>query len=414
MHGIEGKVIRVVVAVVAIGTGISVFAADPPAANAVAASPATPSTMLQYCGISQNASAALCLAYKDKLCADGASTDQCAKTLDTPISTYCGVGVNADLKVCAAYRERTCTEGVTVDLCRKKLNQGFFGSIFDNVTSNPGLRDALGALIIAALGAVIALARRKIKVLDDRLGDPLLLRPEAAKYETRGVNVLLVGLGGSGKTSIIRALSGCGEANPAAGTSVRNVKIYNLVQEVDVQADNREITHTVNRIYIEDYAGQEAGRRLHDPAIKKREQIIPSTVICIVVDLFHPPTSADQGLAPSDSWSEKRVKEQIKEYPKGMLNGIRRMSDTCKQVCLFINKADLLTPYEASTHESILDRYSTLRSEISFEFQSVPFSTIVGAAATGWGISGHDPSKRNTPTLLELINRAATPIDLSR
>jgi len=405
---------RTLVTLLLLALGSAAGTPQAPPALPTTATPQPPS-LEQYCVTPQNASSNVCEALSNGLCTKELTTEGCHQALQAPIQQFCGNPSAANTAVCLAYKKSECPDGLSILLCDKKLSQGFFGGLFEQIAKNAQLRDAAGLLIIGVLTLLVGMASQKIRVLDARLGDPMRLRPRTSGYRTRGVNVILVGLGGAGKTSIVRALSGCGEANPAAATVPRlKVKLYSVVQEIDVIDGESSLLHDLNRIYIEDYEGQQFGNRLHDGTVRKREELIPSTVIVLVVDLFYPSKPSNQKLPSRDSWEESRVRENLKQYPEGVLNSIKLMTPKCSRVCLFINKADLVQPYDDHVEAAIMKRFQPLREDIDNEFQGCETTTIIGSAASGWGVSGVDPTSKRAVTLLEFISGALCLIDFGK
>lgn len=341
-----------------------------------------------------------------------AATTPTTPERDLPIEGYCQNPANSGTDVCKAYQSGTCVKGLTVDLCRERLSQQGFGWVVSLAKEKLISKEAVGgvfALLAAVLSFAFASATKKVKVLEQRLGDPLFARPKEREFETRAVNVLLVAEGGSGKTSLIRALSGSRSADPALPTT--SFDAYNLVWEIDLKKSDVQQVRTITRVYIEDYEGQQSKKRAHDLTLKKREEMVPATVVVILVDLFVTQKRPSPPAQPRAKWDEKRVAVQDAQYSTAYLDAVAGIASKATHVCLFINKADLIRPYEATTTDDILKRYEKLAERIAEEFRGQKFFRIVGSATTGWGVVGYGDGDNGTKTLLELIVDASVRID---
>jgi len=324
------------------------------------------------------------------------------------VEDYCKASANAETPVCKAFAAGKCVVGLKVALCRERLK-----TPWDRVREtflNSTLVDGILGLLTAAAATGLAYLRRRLKELEKRLGDPFFASTIQSAFETKGVNLVLVGEGGSGKTSIIRALSGSKIANPAQTTLTLDT--YNLVWEVDVNRGGNSKARRITRVYVEDYRGQATKDLAFNTTVVERENSIPATVMVIVVDLFRAVGPLGPPASPSANWDDDRVSLQETQYSETTLDILAGISKRIVHVCLFINKADLIRPYTRDSTANIRNRYMALATRITQEFGGVRFTSIVGSATSGWGIVGHDEADSNTKTLLEILADASVDIKL--
>src|SRR5262249_44108221 len=111
------------------------------------------------------------------------------------------------------------------------------------------------ALISAGLIALVAWLKAKLsqvktfaRDLEDRVFDPFFRRPTL--YEQYATNLILIGEGGSGKTTILHALTGSDDIKPDVATN--ELSTYTLVNEVTIERKGR-VVRRLFRIYADDY-----------------------------------------------------------------------------------------------------------------------------------------------------------------
>ena len=323
----------------------------------------------------------------------------------------CPEGVESE--VCEALEKNICLRNVenSIELCRSKLKElkeerpwwfkpreiiasSFEGHDYNQITSF--ITWAIGAL----LATIIAYFRVKINALVSRLGDPLI-KKRKVKYSTKGVNLLLIGEGGSGKTSIIRALSGSYDAAPDRSTAFP--RTYSIVHEVDIIDQNGSIKRSLERIYANDYRGQDSSQLMETKELVKREKRITSTIMVIVVDLFALAPAGGDSLEPQRQPDKKRIDSQIAAYPPNMLDIIFSLSDNLSGVVLFINKVDLIKQMPPRNVIDAKQAYEDLSTKLHERGKHFTFEVIVGAASKGLGITGFDPTEKQSTTLYEFI-----------
>jgi hypothetical protein len=125
------------------------------------------------------------------------------------------------------------------------------------------------ALFSTAMAAWLKLRfealKDKVAILSSRILDPFFTRPEL--FDQYATNLILIGEGGSGKTTIVHALSGCNEAAPDIATSIKST--YTLVNEVSIET-GQQLTRRLVRVYTDDYAGQNWTSGAQSELVKKK------------------------------------------------------------------------------------------------------------------------------------------------
>jgi GTPase SAR1 family protein len=214
----------------------------------------------------------------------------------------------------------------------------------------------------------------------------LLLPPPVGIDETRN-SVLVVGIGGTGKTSLIKALTGDANANPRISTN--EFRIYKYVQEI--QNDKGGIRRT--NMYFADYIGQdlsslilgfiEEQKRVYSPL---RHGFLNSLII--VVDLFDVPARTGDTISKSETFSKKRVNENVQEWNTQSLQAVFGLftKSQLMYICLFINKSDLLNRFDADMETLILSAYNDLRDELAQFTRGAMLECVIGSADSGQSV----------------------------
>ena len=124
---------------------------------------------------------------------------------------------------------------------------GFGGGIFSELILL--ITSAITAGVIAWLQKLrgnVGTLKDSLLTYKQRLSDPVLSTPSRSS-DVEGVNVVLIGDGGVGKTSIVRALSGSPFADPHSASD--GEETYAHAQEVDLIG---ELLEFVRNIELED------------------------------------------------------------------------------------------------------------------------------------------------------------------
>lgn len=282
--------------------------------------------------------------------------------------------------------------------------KGVIDILFDEFNFNGnGNGNELIASIIAALVAILTWIKirfhrfkKATEHLITRLADPFYKNYES--YDSRAINAVLIGEGGSGKTTLIRALTGASEASPDIGTD--SISTYSLVHEVTVNQNNSK-KRRIFRIYIDDYVGQQLIDCINDKTINERLEKIPAAFPIIVVDLFPKITGKEEN--KYKNIDQERVDEQLRIFHGNTIQLMLTRSVNTKDIVVFINKIDKLSNVSKNSYESARNAYSSLIEQLE-DIRGKRVHVIVGSAQTGCGVVGYSDGNRERRSLLEVIH----------
>jgi len=229
------------------------------------------------------------------------------------------------------------------------------------------------------------------------------------------INIVLLGIGGSGKTSIVRALAAMSKANPAISTG--EIELYALASDVAVLRQEKVKTEgkpdtianvkqkTRVKMNLLDTVGQYPERLVTNGLINNEAP----TIIVLVIDLFAATIGVEHD-SLSPTFDKDRIKKQEALWSVPHLKALLANGHLGRIVgsVVFVNKVDLLN--------LTLGDASTLARRVGNTFaaslQSVAHwptpSVVVGSAALGWGVSGFRDNRYHSirsETLLETIIR---------
>ena len=264
------------------------------------------------------------------------------------------------------------------------------------------LFEILSAIVAVSFGFVALRVQRVADRLKKRIGDPFFARP--ATFENRAINVIMIGEGGSGKTTIIHALTGSDEANPEIATDA--YATYSIVLEINVKKSAKE-TRDVYRIYVDDYVGQRFVAAIRNENLELRKKVVPASLLLIVVDLFSPDKKAKNG--SNDLFDKERVKEQIEFYGDGVIQIIVDLLGNGTQIVLFINKVDMIRS-DRDVERLVKTAYEPLINRLK-DIRGKQVSVIVGSARTGQGIVGYNDGDSKRRSLAKVVLDTAETFD---
>ena len=266
----------------------------------------------------------------------------------------------------------------------------------------------IAGFVIAGLLAGLALLKAKLervresaKIAFSRLADPFL--SEKLEYESRALNVVLVGEGGSGKTTLIHGLTAAPEAIPSIATD--KIASYSLVQEMTVEI-NKEKKRRLFRIFIDDYVGQRFVDALKDKNINRRLENIQASLLVIVVDLFRFDRARQDELRSSIEL--KRVEKQLSVYNEQVIQLLLDRTSSSRHIVLFINKIDMISPLTPKVFQAAIDAYAPLIGTLD-EVRGRRLHVIVGSAQAGIGVVGYHGGRDDQKSLLQLMHDASKP-----
>lgn len=218
-----------------------------------------------------------------------------------------------------------------------------------------------------------------------------LTRPINVKSGQRN-SMMLLGLGGVGKTTFVGALFANENANAALSTE--NYELYRTtfsLEDTNNPKKGRKYT-----LFVGDYRGQNLGQLVREFVLQQKKSFDPMSYgfinsLVLVVDLF-PPTDHedDEPLESQNEWDDSRVQMHIDQWNETALDAAFGLltRDSLKYVCLYINKVDILIE-DNRMRDSIRERFSELRQRLEQRAVMVnaEFHLVIGSASMGNGIT---------------------------
>ena len=268
----------------------------------------------------------------------------------------------------------------------KKLNT----SLADKLRESPFV--AFGFLLISLTFFIVQLYAFYVVRKRENLRKALNLKIQTISTHKRVNSAMVLGIGGVGKTSLIKALTQSNLANPNIKTNEYSIYDY-VVNKTNSNSSNNSHSKKTEQyqIYLSDYAGAELNSLIRGFLEQQFIHYSPMRYnsvnsLILVVDLFSPPSLPDEQVSKSDYIDEKRIQENIDYWDEKALSFVFGMlTDSLKYICLFINKVDLLDTEEINEDEAneIKKKYDTLFKQLSLRSSGIFLTRILGSAATG-------------------------------
>jgi GTPase SAR1 family protein len=288
---------------------------------------------------------------------------------------------------------------------------------FDLGKIQAAIKDRATELALLAISLVFAAStawlkirfekmKGKVRLLSSRILDPFFLRP--VRFDQYATNLILIGEGGSGKTTVLHAISGANEARPDVATNW--LSTYTLVNEISVEAD-KEVARRLVRIYADDYVGQNWVQGSQNQRVKARQAVIRSSTLVIVVDVVEPGSKT----APAqrrDKPQLSRIREHLHSYNDQAIQTLMALMGEKAQIVLFINKIDLIYPLTDEAKSFILQAFRPLVEKLE-AIRGVQLHVILGSATTGAGLVGYDWGSQTQKSLYKFVIDHAERVDPS-
>jgi GTPase SAR1 family protein len=223
------------------------------------------------------------------------------------------------------------------------------------------------------------LKRRNEDYLRRGLREPVAIGPKEKRN-----SIILVGLGGTGKTTLIRSLLKDPSANPDERTE--HYELYHGASSTK----GDEFTY---RFFVSDYKGQDIATLVSSFIIQQLQLYSPMSYghiqsIILMVDLIPPKAQKDDvDPLPVLAANKKRVKTHLDQWSDLALDAIKGLvtDESLRFVCLFINKIDLISDRSPDTDKANCELYAELRRRLEDRFgQRV--HVILGSTKKGDGL----------------------------
>lgn len=252
--------------------------------------------------------------------------------------------------------------------------------------------EGLGTVIAAIIGALATIyttlsKQKEIEEIKDSFKLPVKI-PSTDKRNS----ILLIGLGGTGKTSLIKALLNNHEANPNEKTE--NFEIYKG-DRLSIKSNQEKNTEN-NRFwfYIADYKGQNIGQLVRSFIVQQKKPYSPLaygyvTSLILIVDLFPPKDDVDdEDIKRQVKYNDARIKEHLLQWNDTALDAIfGLLTSELRYVNIFVNKVDLISDRKFEADERILKTYKDLEQKIKKRSGRATVKTYLGSARAGTSVN---------------------------
>jgi GTPase SAR1 family protein len=230
-------------------------------------------------------------------------------------------------------------------------------------------------------------AEKQLKETEEQL-QKKLFSSEFLKSDERRNAVIIAGIGGSGKTTLINRLSSDSNIDPHIATGV--YKMHSFKEQ------HNNVTYNY---YVVDSMGQNIGSLISGLMIEQKKFNSPMTfgVINSIIFLVDVAKKIDSGKTVSVQQVldglDVRIDQHLSEWSDTALDavfGLTRTSyegeNALKYVCLFINKIDLLQYQTQIVESEVMQKYQSLISKIESRCREVRFSVICGSLEKRHGL----------------------------
>lgn len=252
---------------------------------------------------------------------------------------------------------------------------------------DPSIPVALITGLFGLLGTMIQYrkaknARADLRDASEKL-DGMTLPPRVGNA-TRS-SIMLLGLGGVGKTSLIRDLFQDGNANPKEKTE--DIEIYASRRAYANQGQTQRDCH----FYVCDYVGQNLGTLIRAFVIQQKKPYTPMqygfvNALILMVDLRAPKARREgQEPLPSAKPDEERIQKHLDMWNDQVIDAVSGLltTDSLKYVALFINKIDLMTDHRQEARDKWKKSFAPLSTLLKSTFPYAEFRVIFGSSGKG-------------------------------
>ena len=245
--------------------------------------------------------------------------------------------------------------------------------------------------VASVLGVLLSNTHQGKRKAEDTLRG-ITLPAKVPKGHKRN-SIMLLGIGGVGKTTLIRSLFANPKANPAFSTVA--YELYRTT--IDVAVETGERGGQPCHLFVGDYRGQDLGSLIREFIVAQMKSYDPMSygyinTLVLMVDVVDPPASPDE--VPPGQQSEvnlSRVRKQKREWNDTALDAVFGLltKSSLSHVCLFINKSDLITNGNDEEKESeIKTLYGGLAKKLRKRAHgaNAEFNVLYGSADKGTNV----------------------------
>lgn len=238
----------------------------------------------------------------------------------------------------------------------------------------------------AIIGAVVTLNQRQ-QILEKEKTIKGYKLPRQIPSQDKRNTILLIALGGTGKTALIKSLFQNPDANPEQETLAFDIYCSKSETKREATAESITIKYWFT---IADYKGQNIGELIRAFIEQQREPypllaygFIDSLII--MVDLVAPKPDKDAPeILPTNNFDLERVNYHLEQWNDTAINAIfGLMTSELKYVCLFINKIDLMSDRSSSADEKYKGAFKELAERIRKRCGKARFEVVLGSATKG-------------------------------
>lgn len=248
-------------------------------------------------------------------------------------------------------------------------------------------------ILTAIIGVVVAFVQqgrinaknREITEKENTIKGYKLPRPIPVKDKRN--TILLIALGGTGKTALIKSVFQNPDANPEQETVAFDIYCANRASHKEGDTESQYIKYWFR---IADYKGQNIGDLVR-AFIEQQRNPYPLLAygyidsLIIMVDMIRPKPAPDApDVAPTNQVDKERINFHLAQWNDTALNAIfGLLTSELKYVCLFINKIDLMTDRSPSANEIYKNEFNDLAERIKKRCGKARFEVMLGSALKG-------------------------------